>query len=81
MYAMAMAADRKAAPRDDIVTRRSKADKDGRGLTDDEFGYFVIILAVGRQRDDAQRDQPWHERLPRQPRPVGAVEARAAGDD
>jgi len=46
MYAMAMAADRKAAPRDDIVTRLLEADKDGRGLTDDEFGYFVIILAV-----------------------------------
>jgi cholest-4-en-3-one 26-monooxygenase len=46
MYAMAMAADRKAVPRDDIVTRLLEADKDGRGLTDDEFGYFVIILAV-----------------------------------
>ncbi len=46
MYAMAMAADRKAAPRDDIVTRLLEADKDGRGLNDDEFGYFVIILAV-----------------------------------
>jgi cholest-4-en-3-one 26-monooxygenase len=46
MYAMAMAAERKAAPRDDIVTRLLEADKEGRGLTDDEFGYFVIILAV-----------------------------------
>jgi len=45
-YAMAMAADRKANPRDDIVTKLVHADKDGRGLTDDEFGYFVIILAV-----------------------------------
>ncbi|WP_183093013.1 cytochrome P450 [Nocardioides stalactiti] len=46
MYAMAMAADRKAAPRDDIVTKLLEADKEGRGLTDDEFGYFVIILTV-----------------------------------
>lgn len=46
MYAMGMAAERKAAPRDDIVTRLLEADKEGRGLTDDEFGYFVIILAV-----------------------------------
>ena len=51
MYAMGMAAERKAAPRDDIVTRLLEADLDdpsgaGRGLTDDEFGYFVIILAV-----------------------------------
>jgi cholest-4-en-3-one 26-monooxygenase len=46
MYAMAMAGERKAEPRDDIVTRLLQADKDGRGLTDDEFGYFVLILAV-----------------------------------
>jgi len=45
-YSMAMAADRKANPRDDIVTKLLNADKDGRGLTDDEFGYFVIILTV-----------------------------------
>jgi cholest-4-en-3-one 26-monooxygenase len=45
-YAMEMAADRKANPRDDIVTKLINADKDGRGLTDDEFGYFVIILTV-----------------------------------
>jgi cholest-4-en-3-one 26-monooxygenase len=45
-YAMEMAADRKANPRDDIVTKLINADKDGRGLTDDEFGYFVVILTV-----------------------------------
>jgi cholest-4-en-3-one 26-monooxygenase len=45
-YAMGMAADRTANPRDDIVTRLIQADKDGRGLDDDEFGYFVIILTV-----------------------------------
>ena len=31
---------------DDIVTKLITADVDGRGLTDDEFGYFVIMLAV-----------------------------------
>jgi cholest-4-en-3-one 26-monooxygenase len=46
MYSMGLAADRKANPRDDIVTKLVQADKDGRGLTDDEFGYFVIALAV-----------------------------------
>ena len=46
MYAMGLAADRKANPRDDIVTKLLNADKDGRGLTDDEFGFFVIALAV-----------------------------------
>ncbi len=46
MYSMGLAADRKANPRDDIVTKLVNADKDGRGLTDDEFGFFVIALAV-----------------------------------
>ncbi|MCW2791186.1 MAG: Steroid C26-monooxygenase [Nocardioides sp.] len=45
-YAMTMAADRKENPRDDLVTKLVQADKDGRGLNDDEFGYFVIILTV-----------------------------------
>ncbi|WP_246081890.1 cytochrome P450 [Nocardioides litoris] len=45
-YAMELAADRKANPRDDIVTKLVNADRDGRGLTDDEFGFFVILLAV-----------------------------------
>ena len=43
---MGMAAERQANPRDDIVTKLINADKDGRGLTDDEFGFFVITLAV-----------------------------------
>lgn len=46
MYSMGLAADRKENPRDDIVTKLVHADKDGRGLTDDEFGFFVIALAV-----------------------------------
>jgi cholest-4-en-3-one 26-monooxygenase len=45
-YAMGMAADRQANPRDDLITKLLTADKDGRGLNDDEFGYFVIILTV-----------------------------------
>jgi cholest-4-en-3-one 26-monooxygenase len=45
-YSMMMAMDRKANPRDDLVTKLVHADVDGRGLTDDEFGYFVIILTV-----------------------------------
>jgi cholest-4-en-3-one 26-monooxygenase len=45
-YAMGMAAERKAEPRDDIITKLIQADHDGRGLTDDEFGYFVIMLSV-----------------------------------
>ncbi len=47
MYSMGLAADRKANPRDDIVTKLVQSGEDGgRGLTDDEFGFFVIALAV-----------------------------------
>jgi cholest-4-en-3-one 26-monooxygenase len=45
-YSMGMAVERRADPRDDIVTRLVSADVDGRGLTDDEFGFFMILLAV-----------------------------------
>ena len=45
-YAMMLAADRKANPRDDLITKLIQAHKGERGLTDDEFGYFVILLAV-----------------------------------
>ncbi|SHV20116.1 cytochrome P450 [Mycobacteroides abscessus subsp. abscessus] len=46
MYGMAMAADRGANPRDDLVTRLVQADVEGHKLSDDEFGFFVILLAV-----------------------------------
>src|ERR1700755_3397039 len=46
MYAMQMAADRAANPGEDIVTKLIEADVDGHKLSDDEFGFFVILLAV-----------------------------------
>ena len=45
-YSMAMAEERKRCPMDDIVTTLVNADVDGEGLTSDEFGFFVILLAV-----------------------------------
>jgi cholest-4-en-3-one 26-monooxygenase len=45
-YAMTMAEDRRACPRDDIVTKLVHAQLDGGQLTSDEFGFFVILLAV-----------------------------------
>ena len=45
-YAMAMAEDRKACPRDDIITKLVNAQVEGEQLSSDEFGYFVIMLAV-----------------------------------
>jgi len=46
MYAMAMADERGKNPTDDIVTALIQADLDGEKLSDDEFGFFVIMLAV-----------------------------------
>jgi cholest-4-en-3-one 26-monooxygenase len=43
-YAIRLAAERKADPRDDIVTALVNADKDGRGLTEEEFAFFVVAL-------------------------------------
>ena len=45
-YAMAMAEDRRACPRDDIVTKLVHAQLDEGNLSSDEFGFFVILLAV-----------------------------------
>jgi cholest-4-en-3-one 26-monooxygenase len=45
-YAMNMADERKKCPVDDIVTKLISAEIDGEGLSDDEFGFFVILLAV-----------------------------------
>ncbi|MFJ9365885.1 cytochrome P450 [Nocardia sp. NPDC101769] len=45
-YAWTMAEQRRADPLDDIVSRLVHADLDGESLGSDEFGFFVILLAV-----------------------------------
>ncbi|MGW4093864.1 cytochrome P450 [Nocardia sp. NPDC004750] len=45
-YAYQMAAARKQCPAGDIVTTLIEADVDGDKLTEEEFGFFVIMLAV-----------------------------------
>ncbi|MFI5586867.1 cytochrome P450 [Amycolatopsis sp. NPDC051758] len=45
-YAWNMAEDRRKCPMDDIVTKLIQADVDGEALGSDEFGFFVILLAV-----------------------------------
>lgn len=45
-YAYEMGESRKACPMDDIATRLVQADVDGHALSAEEFGYFVMILAV-----------------------------------
>src|SRR6201993_2800229 len=46
MYAMNMAEIRSKNPGDDIVTALIQADVEGEKLSDDEFGFFVVMLAV-----------------------------------
>jgi cholest-4-en-3-one 26-monooxygenase len=50
-YSMALADERRTNPQDDIITKLVTAELDasgeqGRGLTDDEFGFFMVLLAV-----------------------------------
>ncbi len=45
-YAQAMAEDRRAHPRDDVVTVLVQADVDGHALSEIEFGFFVILLVI-----------------------------------
>ncbi|HSZ29750.1 MAG TPA: cytochrome P450, partial [Pseudonocardiaceae bacterium] len=45
-YSMEMAEDRRKCPRDDIVSKLVHAEVDGGHLSPDEFGFFVILLAV-----------------------------------
>jgi cholest-4-en-3-one 26-monooxygenase len=46
MYAMQMAAEKAKNPGDDLVTKLIQADVEGHKLSEDEFGFFVILLAV-----------------------------------
>jgi cholest-4-en-3-one 26-monooxygenase len=45
-YAMEMAEERARCPMDDIVTKLVTATVDGESLSSDEFGFFVLLLAV-----------------------------------
>ncbi len=45
-YAMRLAAEKATNPGHDIVTKLLEADIDGNKLSDDEFGLFVVTLAV-----------------------------------
>src|ERR1700739_3046606 len=45
-YAMKMAEERAQNPGEDIVTQLVQADIEGEKLSDDEFGFFVVMLAV-----------------------------------
>jgi cholest-4-en-3-one 26-monooxygenase len=46
MYAMKLGQERAANPGDDIVTTLINADIEGEKLSNDEFGFFVVLLAA-----------------------------------
>ena len=45
-YGMQLAAERADKPGEDLVTKLVQADVEGHRLSDDELGFFVILLAV-----------------------------------
>jgi len=45
-YSMVLAEDRRACPRDDIITKLVHAQLDGDDLNSDEFGFFMVLLSV-----------------------------------
>ena len=74
-------AERRETRSDDIVTKLINADKDGRGLNDDEFGYFVIMLAVAGNETTRNAITHGMNAFLDQPRPVAAVGRGASRDD
>ncbi|TQK27271.1 cytochrome P450 [Arthrobacter sp. SLBN-53] len=45
-YGMKLAAERADSPGEDLVTKLVQADVEGHKLSDDELGFFVVLLAV-----------------------------------
>ncbi len=81
-YSMVMAEDRKACPRDDIITKLVHA-VDGDTMSTDEFGYFMILLSVAGNETTrnaithgmlAFLDHPEQWELYRAQRPLSAVD-------
>jgi cholest-4-en-3-one 26-monooxygenase len=82
-YAMTMAEERKSAPTEDIVTKLVNAELDGEHLSSDEFGFFVLLLAVAGNETTrnaishgmlAFLDHPDQWELFKEKRPKSAVE-------
>jgi cholest-4-en-3-one 26-monooxygenase len=82
-YAMTMAEERRGCPRDDIVSKLVHAQVDGGQLSSDEFGFFVILLAVAGNETTrnaishgmlALLDHPGQWELFRAERPATAVD-------
>ena len=76
MYAQQLAEEHRQKPSDDIITALLSAEIDGESLSDMDFNLFFMLLSVAGQRDHPQRHRPRHERVPREPGPVGPAEVR-----
>ncbi len=83
MYAMQLAAIRAKEPGEDIVTKLIEADVDGHKLSDDEFGFFMVLLAVAGNETTrnsithgmiAMAEHPDQWDLYKRERPVTAVD-------
>ncbi|MGE5287003.1 MAG: cytochrome P450 [Micromonosporaceae bacterium] len=82
-YSMGLARERQECPRDDIISKLVSARIDGDSLTADEFGYFMILLAVAGNETTrnaithgmlAFLDHPDQWELYREQRPVTAAD-------
>ncbi len=79
MYGMQMAAERTKNPGDDLVSKLLQADVEGHKLSDDEFGFFVILLAVAGNETTRNSITQGMMAFADHPRPVGVVQAGAPG--
>jgi cholest-4-en-3-one 26-monooxygenase len=57
-YAMGLAEQRKGCPMDDIATKLVQADVGGSALSSDEFGFFVLLLAVAGNETTRNANTP-----------------------
>jgi cholest-4-en-3-one 26-monooxygenase len=82
-YSMGLAEQRRQCPGDDIITKLVHAKVDGDSLSADEFGYFMILLAVAGNETTrnaishgmlAFLDHPEQWELYREQRPETAVD-------
>ena len=82
-YSMGLAEERKRCPGEDIITTLVSARVDGESLTADEFGYFMILLAVAGNETTrnaithgmlAFLEHPEQWELYREQRPLTAVD-------
>ncbi|QBJ94811.1 cytochrome P450 [Rhodococcus sp. ABRD24] len=82
-YAYAMAEERRKCPADDILTTLVEADIDGDALNSEDFGFFVLLLAVAGNETTrnaithgilAFMDNPDQWELYKRERPMSAVD-------